>query len=128
MAITAQNAKTVPPVVVNGVVHFECACTNAQEVGSFYSKIFGWTVEQKAPGYSILRTPDGSINGGLVSSEKTYLSFAVVVPDLDKSLAAVVAEGGRILTPKTDNGWVVKAQIVDPAGNPITLLEDRKTA
>jgi predicted enzyme related to lactoylglutathione lyase len=33
------------------------------------------------------------------------------------------AEGGKVLLPKTDNGWVKKAQIADPAGNALTLIQ-----
>ena len=36
---------------------------------------------------------------------------------------AAAAEGGRVVLPKVDNGWVKKAQIADPAGNVLTLIQ-----
>jgi predicted enzyme related to lactoylglutathione lyase len=47
----------------------------------------------------------------------------VVVPDLSSALAAAEGAGGSIVMPATDNGWVVKGQIVDPAGNQVTLIQ-----
>jgi hypothetical protein len=34
-----------------------------------------------------------------------------------------VAEGGDVVMPVTDNGWVRKAQVRDPAGNILTLIQ-----
>ena len=119
---------TTQTFTANGVVHFELASPNVQNIGDFYTKIFGWTIESKGPGYSIVKTPDGSINGGLTQSETTHISFAVAVSDLDKSLTDVTNAGGKIVLPKTDNGWVTKAQVLDPAGNHITLIELRDKA
>jgi predicted enzyme related to lactoylglutathione lyase len=51
------------------------------------------------------------------------LTFGVVVADLDGALDLAVREGGRVVLPKTDNGWVSKAQIADPAGNVLTLIQ-----
>ena len=31
--------------------------------------------------------------------------------------------GGEVVMPPTDNGWVVKAQVRDPAGNVLTLIQ-----
>jgi predicted enzyme related to lactoylglutathione lyase len=46
----------------------------------------------------------------------------VVVPDLDAAVAAAEAAGGTVVMPPTDNGWVVKAQVEDPAGNRMSLI------
>ena len=31
--------------------------------------------------------------------------------------------GGAVVMEPTDNGWVTKAQVTDPAGNVVTLIE-----
>ncbi|WP_162247891.1 VOC family protein [Devosia sp. Root413D1] len=45
------------------------------------------------------------------------------MPDLGKALEAAQAEGGAIAMPVVDNGWVKKAQVRDPAGNLLTLIQ-----
>jgi predicted enzyme related to lactoylglutathione lyase len=128
MATTTATAAQTGAFIENGLVHFELACPNVEVVSAFYVQMFGWTIEPKGPGYLAVKTPDGSINGGLKSSDDAYLSFGVVVSDLDKSLADAVQAGGKVALPKTDNGWVIKAQILDPAGNRITLIQGGERA
>ena len=43
-------------------------------------------------------------------------------PDLAAAIAAAEAAGGSVVMPPTDNGWVVKAQVADPAGNRVSLI------
>ena len=55
-------------------------------------------------------------------AERPGLTVGVVVPDLDAAVAAAEAAGGTVVMPPTDNGWVVKAQVEDPAGNRLSLI------
>ena len=45
-----------------------------------------------------------------------------MVQELDAAVACAVAAGGAVVRPITDNGWVKKAQVTDPAGNFLTLI------
>jgi predicted enzyme related to lactoylglutathione lyase len=45
------------------------------------------------------------------------------VDDLSAAVERATALGGTVVMPPTDNGWVVKAQVTDPAGNPVTLIQ-----
>jgi predicted enzyme related to lactoylglutathione lyase len=47
----------------------------------------------------------------------------VAVDDLAASVAQAVASGGSEIMPVTDNGWVRKAQVADPMGNVVTLIQ-----
>lgn len=49
--------------------------------------------------------------------------MGVVVGDLDAALASASAAGGEVTMPAMDNGWVVKGQVSDPAGNRVTLIQ-----
>ncbi len=75
------------------------------------------------PGYAQLGTPEGVANGALVESDDAAFTVGIVVSELSAALAAAVAHGGSVVLPATDNGWVKKAQIADPAGNRVTLLQ-----
>jgi predicted enzyme related to lactoylglutathione lyase len=52
------------------------------------------------------------------------LTIGIVVPSLDGALEAIVPNGGTVVMPRTDNGFVTKAQVADPAGNRITLIQE----
>jgi predicted enzyme related to lactoylglutathione lyase len=63
--------------------------------------------------------------GAVVEAEAPGVSLGVSVPDLDATVAQVADLGEKLLMPPTDNGWVTKALMTDPAGNPLTLIADR---
>lgn len=107
----------------NSVVHFEVAGPNESTLKDFYQEVLSWTLEPMGPGYTLLRTPPGSPDGAIREAEEPGLSVGVAVLDLDASLRKATGSGGNIVMPATDNGYVRKGQIADPAGNVITLIE-----
>jgi predicted enzyme related to lactoylglutathione lyase len=109
--------------VANGVGHFDVAGPDLASLGRFYAGVFGWKISSKGPGYALVETPVGAVNGAIVESQTAALTLGVVVPDLDKAVADAAWAGGGVLMPVTDNGWVKKAQVTDPAGNVITLIQ-----
>jgi predicted enzyme related to lactoylglutathione lyase len=109
--------------IANSVGHFDVSGPDAAKLKSFYTSVFDWAVETKGPGYSLIETPAGSPNGAIVEAEEASLTIGVVVPDIDHSVAAAVENGGQIAMPITDNGWVKKAILLDPAGNKLTIIQ-----
>ena len=107
----------------NGFGHFDIAGPELVALQNFYVSLFGWDVAPQGPGYAMVATPEGSPNGAIVEAPTSSLTFGVVVPDLDGTLQLAVREGGKVVLEKTDNGWVKKAQIADPAGNVLTLIQ-----
>ena len=65
----------------------------------------------------------GSPDGAIVGSGGRGFVMGVTVDDLDAAVARVVELGGTVEMPPTDNGWVVKAGVRDPAGNLLTLIQ-----
>ena len=57
-----------------------------------------------------------------LKTNRSY-TIGVVVQDLDRALAQAEALGGSVAMPRTDNGYVVKGQVADPAGNLVTLIQ-----
>lgn len=103
--------------------HFDVAGPDLARLAPFYAEVFGWQVAPRGPGYAQVQTPEGSPNGALVEQPEAALTLGIVVPDLDGALAQAEARGGRVEMPATDNGWVRKAQVRDPAGNLLTLIQ-----
>jgi predicted enzyme related to lactoylglutathione lyase len=109
--------------ISNGISHFDIAGDDLESLSSFYATVFGWQAQAQGPGYALLKTPEGSVQGALVDAESASFTVGVVVPNLDAALKAAAESGGQVVMPKTDNGWVTKGQVADPAGNRITLIQ-----
>lgn len=108
---------------MNGIGHFDIAGPDFAALSRFYAGVLGWQVTPRGPGYGMISTPEGGPNGALVEAETASLTLGIVVPDLDGALRAAEAEGGAVAMSVLDNGWIKKAQIRDPAGNLLTLIQ-----
>jgi uncharacterized protein len=104
------------------IVHFDVSGPDEAALHQFYAGVLDWTVEPQGPGYALVRTPEGGPDGALVETEDAGLTLGVAVDDLEAAVARVADHGGAVLMPPTDNGWVRKAIVVDPAGNRISLI------
>jgi len=104
------------------IVHFDVAGPDEAALHRFYAGVLEWKVEPQGPGYALVRTPGGGPDGALVEMEDASLTLGVAVDDLEATVARVAELGGEVLMPPTDNGWVVKALVVDPAGNRLSLI------
>lgn len=101
--------------------HFDVAGPELELLSIFYGSVFGWEVASRGPGYAQVSSP--GLNGAITEAPQSSITVGVVVADLDSALARAVHAGGTVIMPATDNGWVTKAQIQDPAGNVLTLIQ-----
>lgn len=108
------------------IVHFEVAGPDEAPLHAFYRGLFGWPLQAMGPGYALIETPDGSPNGALREAESAELTLGIGVVDLEGAVAKAVELGATVVMPPTDNGYVNKAQIADPAGNLLSLIENSK--
>lgn len=107
---------------VNAVAHFDVFGPETEPLHDFYAGVFGWEVDARGPGYALVHTPGDTPDGAIVEAERGGLTIGIVVADIDAAVAAAVEQGGSVVMPPTDNGWVVKAQVADPAGNRLSLI------
>jgi predicted enzyme related to lactoylglutathione lyase len=106
----------------NAVVHFDISGPDDEALRSFYGDLLGWQVSSKGPGYALVDTP-GGLGGAIVGAEQKGVTLGVVVADVQRAIRVAEELGGGVVMPPTDNGWVTKAQITDPAGNTLTLIQ-----
>lgn len=106
------------------IVHFEFAAPYATPLHEFYNGLFGWPIKEMGPGYALIETPDGSPNGAVLEAPKPAVTLGESVTDLAAAVASAESLGGTIVMEPIDNGWVNKAQVSDPAGNVITLIQE----
>jgi predicted enzyme related to lactoylglutathione lyase len=124
-------------VVMNKVVHFEIPFDNKQRAMEFYSKSFGWNLQDMpdmnyvmvgtvAVGQDHRPTEPGAINGGLFQrpKEAPAPTIYVGVASVDEAIEKVQAAGGKVVTPKTPiPGMGAYGRIADTEGNVIGLFE-----
>jgi predicted enzyme related to lactoylglutathione lyase len=106
----------------NAVVHFDITGPDEAPLRRFYAELLGWQVQPQGPGYALVTTP-GGLGGAVVEQEQASVVLGVAVADLDAAVKQAEHLGATIVMPPTDNGWVAKAQVRDPAGNLINLIQ-----
>ena len=105
------------------LVHFEIVGPDDQALVAFYHHLLGWPTDHRGPGYTLVRPEDGP-SGAIIESAENRVTLGVTVTDVQATVARAADLGGEVLMPPTDNGWVTKALIADPAGNTISLIAD----
>lgn len=106
------------------LAHFEILGPDDEPLVAFYHDLLGWQTDRQGPGYTLVH-PEGGPGGAIVESPENRVTLGVAVADLDAAVARVVDLGGEVLMPPTDNGWVTRALVTDPAGNTLSLIQDR---
>jgi uncharacterized protein len=123
---------------MDSVVHFEIPAKDPKRASEFYTKAFGWVINQ-FPNFEYWSlgttmsdkegrpTSPGAINGGLGKKGSTApnnVTVTIGVPDLDAALANVKKLGGKQQgekQPVGDMGWA--AYFEDTEGNVIGLWQ-----
>ncbi|HEX8931840.1 MAG TPA: VOC family protein [Patescibacteria group bacterium] len=125
----------------NPVVHFEMPAKDKKRVAEFYTKVFGWGMTQLGADMSnyllaqtaetddkqMVKTP-GTINGGFFDYKNDDLNRAphliISVENLDKSIKAVEAAGGKIEGEKMDiPGVGMYVSFRDSENNVVGMLQ-----
>lgn len=126
---------------MSSVVHFEMPAKNKKRVSGFYTKAFGWQMQQMGAdmGNYVLagttqidennmpKTP-GAINGGFFEYKNEpgfqYPHVVISVDDLEKSMKLVKKEGGKIFDKPMDiPGIGIYVSFQDTEGNHVGMLQ-----
>jgi uncharacterized protein len=108
--------------ILHPVVHFEIGCRDTQKTQDFYTKMFGWKIEQAGPA-ALIDTGEGI--GGHISSlghePNFYTIFYVQVEDVQAYLDKAKSLGGKTLVPPIEIPTGTFAWMQDPEGNTVGL-------
>lgn len=114
-ALAADRPSTPAPIVF-----FDIAGPDAAKLRSFYGAAFGWRI---GPSGLIGRDSTGVLDGTLRQDPAQKILY-LGVPDVTAALAAVTAEGGKVVQPRfVVPGVVILGLFTDPAGNAMGLVE-----
>lgn len=125
---------------MNPVVHFEMPAEDRKRMIDFYTKTFGWEVNQLGPemnNYAVVMTTEsdergpkkpGIINGGFYEKEDNMMikhpSIVIAVDDINEHVEKVEAAGGKVLGEPVEIPKVGKyVSFEDTEGNRISMLE-----
>jgi predicted enzyme related to lactoylglutathione lyase len=113
-------------VSAHPIVHVEIPATDLKKATAFYSEVFGWQFDHSMETYPMFKA-EGGPGGGFVHLSDAAHTVGVpllflATDDIEATLAAVEANGGTTVMPKTDigeHGWW--AVFTDPVGNRFAL-------
>lgn len=111
------------------ICHIEIPAPDLAKAKAFYTKIFGWTIEQPAgmDDYAIWHTNgnSGGFNAGAKQSpaRAAGVCLYIAVPNIPSKLRQIAKAGGKIVRSKTaiGGGFGFYASIVDPNGNHLRI-------
>jgi predicted enzyme related to lactoylglutathione lyase len=118
------------------VVHFEVEASDPERAKSFYSRAFGWEMQQMGEemgNYVVVITGDpkepGGINGGIYKSmsgskELNGYSCVIGVENIDQAMDKIRSAGGQLLGDKMDIptvGTFIRCK--DTEGNFFSILQ-----
>lgn len=109
------------------ISYIELAADDLEASTAFYRAAFGWTFNDYGPTYAGIRSAsgDGEV-GGLNTNNAGGPGGALVLlvsDDVDASLAAVEAAGGRVVTPIEAYPGGRRFTFADPAGTVLGVFQ-----
>jgi uncharacterized protein len=134
--------------MMNPVVHFEMPADDKKRMVEFYTKAFGWQIQQLGPemgNYAVVSTTEtgeggfpaepGRINGGFFdrTKENQYPSVVIAVEDIREGMKRVEEAGGKVLgglkpgEPDDIPGVGLYAAFLDTEGNRVSMLQPNGT-
>lgn len=116
--------------------YFDLTVQDLSAAQNFFGSVLGWKFERFPMPYEYYRIKAGAddepgINGGIgavkdtiISGGRPWVNLTMVVPRLDRCIAKVKANGGRVVEPRTaipGIGWY--ATCAEPGGLMFGILE-----
>ena len=102
----------------NQVLWFEVVGKDGKKLRDFYSKLFGWKIQQDTTSgfdYGMVQGTGGGVGGGIGTSpdgSAGFATFYVEVDDLDEALAKAEKLGGKTVMPRRPSpGWTSSSRI-----------------
>src|SRR5256712_8912460 len=112
------------------VTNFEVNSADPATARRFYSAVLGWKMNEVPNIYPFVDTDSGGkgIGGGIgpLRGPKPFVTFYVVVRDLNATLKKATDAGGKVVFPATKVGPTTTiALFSDPDGNVIGLTDGK---
>jgi predicted enzyme related to lactoylglutathione lyase len=116
-------------------IWYELMTPDPEGAKAFYDPVVGWTIGEGAPefnGYRMIGRSDGGNAGGVLpltdemqqhGARPIWLGY-ICVPDVDRTVGAIEAAGGKSLMPAFDIPNIGRiAMVTDPQGAPFYVMK-----
>ena len=118
------------PTLGNGkICYLQIPAVEVAAASAFYAAVFGWGLRQRDDGTTAFDDGVGEVSGTWVTdrppSTQPGLLLYVMVDDIEATLRAVEAHGGRVVQPVGGDAPEITARIADPTGNVIGVFQER---
>jgi len=110
------------------ICYIEMPATDVRRSAEFYEKVFGWQIQTRGDGAIAFDDGVGQVSGtwvtGRAPSATPGLLIYIMVENVEKTVDAVVAQGGEIVQPLGADAPEITARFRDPGGNIIGLYQN----
>jgi uncharacterized protein len=114
---------------VRTICHIEIPAPNIRKAIAFYTKVFGWEIEepQGMGGYAFWRTEgnSGGFDPGMrpAARDGAGVGLVLAVASIPRKLQQIVRAGGKVVKEKTPigGGYGFYASFLDPNGNRLSI-------
>jgi len=118
------------PTFGNGkICYVELASTDIKKSANFYQKVFGWKVRTRDNGTTAFDDGVGEVSGtwrlDRMPAPINTLLIHIMVDDIEKTMALVVENGGKIVRPVGMDAPEITAWFSDPSENILGLYQQR---
>ena len=118
------------PTLANGkVCYIEIPAIDISRSVSFYKQVFGWKIRIRGDGHMAFDDGVGEVSGTWVPDRKAMtepgLLIYIMVDDINTTIDAVTANGGKIVQPVGMDAPEITARFSDPAGNVLGIFQER---
>lgn len=117
------------PTQKNGkVCYIDIPAIDIKISSTFYQNVFGWNIRKRSDGQISFDDPVGEVSGTWnlcteIQKEPGILIY-IMVDNVANAIELIVANGGNVVDPMTENGSAIIARFSDPAGNVFGLYQE----
>jgi uncharacterized protein len=112
------------------ICYLELPALDVQRSADFYARVFGWGVRKRGDGATAFDDTTGQVSGAWVTGRAAAgapgLLFYIMVDSVEKTIEAVIAQGGEVVQPIGADAPEITARFRDPGGNVIGLYQEPK--
>ena len=118
------------PTLGNGkICYIEIPTDDIEKSVEFYQKVFGWNIRKRSDGIIAFDDGVGQVSGtwrmDRLPVKDDSMMVHIMVADMEKTIAAIIKNGGKIVRPVGMDPPEITAWFTDPAGNVMGLYQER---
>lgn len=121
------NNKTHPTFGNGKICYVELPSRDINESSLFYNKVFNWIIRKRSDGSFAFDDTVNEVSGTWRTDRKPSteigLLIHIMVDDIEASIKAVLANGGKIVQPVGMEAPEITARFSDPTGNILGLFQ-----